>query len=328
MNRLITVIVFIFLSLSTVFAQELPLRPVHTYSIVARDSVTGDIGVAVQSNWFSVGTLVTWAEAGVGAVATQSFVEMSYGPLGLELMRAGKTADQALQALLAVDSNREVRQVAMVDIHGNVAVHTGNKCIIEAGHIKGKQFTVQANMMEKNSVWPAMAKAYSSTKGDLIDKFMAALEAAQAEGGDIRGKQSAAMLIVPGKTAGVPWSEKIIDLRIEDHKQPIKELKRLIKVHRAYQHMNKGDEYFTNGDVNMALQEYAAAKKLYPENLEVIYWQAVTMANAGKLEDALPLFKEVFSKDKNWMELTKRLPHSDLLPDDPQLIKKILSVGK
>ncbi len=326
MKKLLLIIVINLLLIPTIIAQQRSFRPVHTYSIVARDSVTGDLGVAVQSNWFSVGSVVTWAEAGVGAVATQSFVETSYGPLGLELMRAGKTADQALKALLTIDSNPEVRQVAMVDIFGNVAVHTGDKCIIEAGHIKGKQFSVQANLMEKNTVWPAMAKAYSSTKGDLIDKFMAALEAAQAEGGDIRGKQSAAIMIVPGKTDGAPWREKVIDLRIEDHKQPIKELKRLIKVHRAYEHMNKGDEYFAGGDVNMALKEYAAAKKLYPENLEIIYWEAVTMAGAGKVEQSLPLFKEVFSKDKNWIELTKRLPHSDLLPDDPKLLKKILSV--
>lgn len=326
MKKLLLISVINILLVPTIIAQERSFRPVHTYSIVARDSVTGDVGVAVQSNWFSVGSIVTWAEAGVGAVATQSFVEASYGPLGLELMKAGKTANQALAALLSIDDNREVRQVAMVDILGNVAVHTGAKCIIEAGHLKGKQFSVQANMMEKNSVWPAMAKAYSSTKGDLIDKFMAALEAAQAEGGDIRGKQSAAILIVPGKTEGAPWREKVIDLRIEDHKQPIIELKRLIKVHRAYEHMNKGDEYFTEGDVNMALAEYAAAKKLYPENLEIIYWEAITMVGAGKVEQALPLFKEVFSKDKNWIELTKRLPHSGLLPDDPQLMKKILSV--
>ena len=318
--------VLLFLIISSVSSQDLPIRPVHTYSIVARDSVTGEMGVAVQSNWFSVGSSVTWAEAGVGAVATQSFIDPSYGPLGLDLMRAGKTANEALEALLSIDSGREVRQVAMVDVHGNVAVHTGNKCIIEAGNIKGAQFSCQANLMEKNTVWGAMAKAYKSTKGDLTDKFMAALEAAQAEGGDIRGKQSAAILIVPGKSQGSPWREKVIDLRIEDHKEPIKELRRLIKVHRAYLHMNKGDEYLSSGDVKMALEEYGAAKELYPENLEIIYWAAITMAGAGQVDNSLPLFKEVFSKDKNWMELTKRLPHADLLPNDPELIKKILSV--
>lgn len=328
MRKLIFTILIMVLFITTSFTQDFPQRPVHTYSIVARDSVTGEMGVAVQSNWFSVGSSVTWAEAGVGAVATQSFIDPSYGPLGLELMRAGKTANEALDALLSVDSGREVRQVAMVDAHGSVAVHTGKKCIIEAGNYKGAQFSCQANLMEKNTVWEAMGKAYKSTKGDLIDKLMASLEAAQAEGGDIRGKQSAAILVVPGKSEGSPWRERVIDLRIEDHKEPIKELKRLIKVHRAYQHMNKGDEYLSSGDVKMALKEYAAAKELYPENLEIIYWAAITMAGAGKVEDSLPLFKEVFSKDKNWMELTKRLPHSDLLPDNPELIKKILAIGR
>lgn len=319
----------VILSFATLFAgQKRPLRPAHTYSIVARDSVTGEMGVAVQSHWFSVGSSITWAEAGVGAVATQSFIEPSYGPLGLDLMRAGKTAGEALSALLSVDPGKEVRQVAMVDARGNVAVYTGKKCIIEAGNHTGKQFSCQANLMEKNTVWHAMAKAYETSKGDLTDKLMAALEAAQAEGGDIRGKQSAAILIVPGKSEGAPWREKVIDLRVEDSEQPLKELKRLIKVHRAYQHMNKGDEYFSAGNTKMAVEEYGNAMKIYPENVEIIYWAAITMAGAGEVAEALPLFKQVFGRDKKWMELTKRLPHSDLLPDDPDLIKKILSVGR
>lgn len=320
-------LVFVMFLLVPVFAQDLPRRPVATYSIVARDSVTGEIGVAVQSHWFSVGSVVSWAEAGVGAVATQSFVEVSYGPLGLALMRAGKTAPEALKALLAIDPHPEVRQVAMVDKFGNVAVHTGEKCIAEAGHIKGAQFSVQANLMEKNTVWEAMAQAYRTAKGDLVDRLMAALEAAQAEGGDIRGKQSAAILVVPGVSHGEPWKERVIDLRVEDHPEPLKELKRLIRIHRAYEHMNKGDEYFARGDIQNALKEYAAARQFDPENLEIIYWQAVTMVGAGKVDDALPLFKEVFAKDLHWLDLTPRLPRSGLLPDNPDLLKKILSVA-
>ena len=313
---------------SCTLAQDVPRRPVSTYSIVARDSITGDLGVAVQSHWFSVGSLVSWAEAGVGAVATQSFIEVSYGPLGLELMRAGKTAPEALSALLSIDPNADVRQVAMVDVHGNVAVHTGAKCIIEAGDLKGNQYSVQANLMEKNTVWSAMSKAYESTEGDLVDKLMASLEAAQDEGGDIRGRQSAAILVVPGKSGGAPWREKIIDLRIEDHPEPIKELKRLINVHRAFEHMNKGDAYFSNDDAANALEEYAKAGVLLPNNLEVMYWQAITMVGAGQIEKALPIFKEVFTKDRNWYTLTSRLPHSGLLPDDKTLIDKILSTVK
>jgi len=328
MNKKKLSISIILLLSCTIQAQEKSLRPVHTYSIVARDSVTGEMGVAVQSHWFSVGSVVTWAEAGVGAVATQSFIEVSYGPLGLELMRAGKTAQEALSALLSVDKSIDVRQVAMVDKHGNVAVHTGKKCIIEAGHHLGAQYSVQANLMEKNTVWDAMAKAYETSKGDLIDKLMAALEAGQQEKGDIRGMQSAAILIVPGKSQGAPWREKVIDLRVEDHPQPLKELKRLIKVHRAYDHMNKGDEHVAVNDMKGALQEYAKAGELYPENEEIIYWQAVTLVGAGEVEKALPLFRDVFKKNPNWVELTRRLPHSGLLPDDPELIKNIISVAK
>ncbi|MCP4654108.1 MAG: DUF1028 domain-containing protein, partial [bacterium] len=219
------------LATTVVAGREVPMRPVNTYSIVARDPATGELGVAVQSHWFSVGTVVTWAEAGVGAVATQSFSEISYGPLGLELMKAGKTASEALAALTSVDPHANVRQVAMVDDDGNVAAHTGSACIAEAGHHLGDQYSTQANLMEKNTVWDAMAKAYETSPGDLTDRLMAALEAAQAEGGDIRGMQSAAILVVPGTSAGAPWRERIVDLRVEDHPRPLEELKRLIRVH-------------------------------------------------------------------------------------------------
>jgi uncharacterized Ntn-hydrolase superfamily protein len=302
-------------------------RPVHTYSIVARDSVTGELGVAVQSHWFSVGTVVSWAEAGVGAVATQSLSEITYGPLGLALMRAGKTAPQALEALLASDPQREVRQVAMVDAHGNVAVHTGSRCIAEAGHRRGRQFSVQANLMEKNTVWNAMARAYERTHGDLAQRLLAALDAAQAEGGDIRGKQSAAILIVPGQSTGRPWADRVVDLRVDDHADPVREIRRLFDVHRAYQHMNEGDERLALNDVDGAMSEYAAAAKMMPNNVEVKYWAAITMITAGREKEAMPYFREVFSKDRNWVEVTKRLPASGLLPDDPGLIEKILGAA-
>src|SRR5690348_3332682 len=184
------------------FAQE---RPVHTYSIVARDPDTGELDVAVQSHWFSVGTLVPWAEAGVGAVATQSFVDPSYGKLGLDLMRAGRSAPEALKALLAADAGRDVRQVAMIDAEGRDAAHTGAKDIPAAGHVVGKGYSVQANLMANALIWPAMSRAFEGAKGDLAERMLAALEAAQAAGGDIRGKQSAALLVVSGKPTGKPW---------------------------------------------------------------------------------------------------------------------------
>ncbi len=312
--------------ISPLFSKETqPVRPVTTYSIVAYDEANGQMGVAVQSHWFSVGSVVTWAEAGIGAVATQSFVEVSYGPLGLELMRSGKTSQQALSALLAVDKHKSVRQVAMVDVKGRVAAHTGKKCIREAGHHKGKNYSCQANMMENNTVWKAMSKAYENTKGQLVDRLMAALEAAEKEGGDIRGRQSAALLIVNTKSSGVAWKDRIFDLRVEDHQQPLKELKRLITVAKAYNHMNKGDEYLTVNDVKGALKEYSTAKKIYPGNPEMIFWPAVTMAASGKVEQSLPLFKKAFAADIRWAELLKRLPEVDQFPNDKKLMKKILS---
>ncbi len=298
-------------------------RPVHTYSIVARDEKTGEIGVAVQSHWFSVGSLVTWAESGVGVVATQSFVEPSYGKLGLDLMRAGKSAPEALKALLAGDEGREVRQVAMIDAQGRVAAHTGKLCIPAAGHQIGKNFSVQANLMEKVTVWPAMAQAFESAHGDLTDKLMAALEAAQREGGDIRGKQSAAIVVVKAHPSGKPWADRLVDLRIEDHPEPLVELKRLVRVSRAYQRMNAGDLCAEKKDWECASREYGAAEKLIPEELETYFWHAVTMATAGRVEEALPLFKKVFAKDPKWAELVERLPAVELLPKDAALMEKI-----
>lgn len=318
------VFLLVFASAQHIVAQ---IRPVHTYSIVARDTVTGDMGVAVQSHWFSVGSLVTWAEAGVGAVATQSFVDPAYGPLGLDLMRTGKTANQALQSLLASDEGRDVRQVAMIDARGNVAAHTGVKCIQGAGHIVGRNYSVQANLMLNDKIWGAMSKAYENAKGDLADRMLAALDAAEAAGGDIRGKQSAAILIVKAKSTGRVWADRIMELRVEDHEEPLKELRRLVQVHRAYDHMNRGDLAVEHNDVEGALREYSAAEKMFPNNLEMKFWHAVALVNVGRLEQSLPLFKEVFAKDKNWATLIPRLPASGTLNANESVIKHILSVG-
>jgi len=321
---------FVAILLATLVASaavaESPVRPVHTYSIVARDATTGELGVAVQSHWFSVGSVVSWAEAGVGAVATQSFVEVSYGPLGLELMRAGKTAQQALDALLAADPQLAVRQVAMVDAKGNVAVHTGENCIAEAGHRTGEQYSVQANLMEKSTVWDAMARAYEASDGDLAERLLAALEAAQREGGDIRGKQSAAIVIVKAESTGRPYADKTMDLRVEDHPTPVAELRRLVDVHRAYEHMNAGDEHMAVNDLDGALASYGKAASILPDNPEVKFWAAITMITAGKEKEASAYFKEVFAADPKWKELVRRLPASGLL--DPALVDKVLAAGK
>lgn len=301
-------------------------RPVHTYSIVARDPDSGELGVAVQSHWFSVGPLVTWAEPGVGAVATQSFVDPSYGPLGLELMKAGKSAEEALAALLLADEHPDVRQVGMIDADGVVAAHTGSSAIRAASHIVGESYAVQANMMLNETVPAAMARAFEATEGDLTERLLAALEAAQAEGGDIRGKQSAALLVVSGEPSPVPWRGRVTNLRIEDHPEPVKELRRLVTLARAYAHMNAGDDALTEGDVERALAEYSAAGAMVPDaasNGEMVFWHAVTLASLDREEESLPLFRRAFAQDENWRELLPRLVEAGQFPDDAALVERI-----
>jgi len=288
----------------------------HTFSIVARDPKTGEMGVAVQSHWFSVGVSVPWAEAGVGAVATQSFVNPSYGPKGLDLMRSGKSAPESLKELIAADSGEAVRQVAMVDAEGRVAVHTGKRCVECAGHKTGDGYSVQANLMLNDKVPAAMAEAFEEARGDLAERMMMALEAAQEVGGDIRGKQSAAMIVVKATSSGKPWEDRVVDLRVDDHPEPLKELRRLLKLARAYDHMNAGDAAMEKNDVARAVEEYNAAVKLAGDNLEIAFWSALTMVVKGKVDQAVPIFRKVFAADKNWVEVLKRLPRAGLIPDN------------
>jgi uncharacterized Ntn-hydrolase superfamily protein len=306
---------------------SVPKRPVHTFSIVARDPATGDLGVAVQSHWFSVGPIVPWIEAGVGAVATQSFVDPSYGKLGLELMREGRSAPDALKALVAGDPASDVRQVAMIDAQGRVAAHTGAKDIQAAGHKVGVNYSVQANLMLNDSVWPAMSRAFESAKGDLADRMLAALDAAQAAGGDIRGRQSAALIVVSGKPTGKQWIDRVFDLRVDDSAEPLKELRRLVVLQRAYNHMNAGDLAVERKDNQGALREYSAAAALAPGNMEMVYWHAVALVNMGRVDESLPLFRQVFKAEKNWLTLTPRLVTAGLLPKDQKVIDRIVKAA-
>ncbi len=305
-----------------------PTRPVHTYSIVARDPKTGEIGVAVQSHWFAVGPLVPWAEAGVGAVATQSFVDASYGPLGLALLRAGRPGPDALKGLLAADENREVRQVAIIDAAGRVAAHTGTKCIPAAGHHVGAGYSVQSNLMLDASVPAAMAKGFEASAGDLAGRLLAALEAAQGAGGDIRGKQSAALIVVAGQPSGKPWLDRKFDLRVDDHAEPVAELRRLVQLQRAYNLMNDGDLAVERKDPEGALRAYAAAEALAPEVAEMTYWHAVALVNMKRVDESLPLFRRAFARDPNWRTLTPRLVGVDLLPDDKPALDRIMAQGE
>lgn len=300
----------------------------HTFSIVARDEVTGDLGVAVQSHWFSVGSVVSWAEAGVGAVATQSLVNVSLGRKGLDLLKQGKTAQQAMDILLAEDDGRAFRQVAIVDVNGNVAVHTGQSCIADAGHVKGKNYSVQANMMLNKSIWPAMSQAFEQSTGPLAERMVAALKAGQAAGGDIRGQQSAAILVVRGKATGNIWEDRMIDLRVEDHAQAVNEIERVLRVYRAYEHMNEGDLAIEHGNEEKALREYGSAQEMFPENIEMRYWTAVSLVNIGKLDQALPMFKKIFTEDKNWVELTRRISTNGMLTTDEESLAQILNIHK
>ena len=286
-----------------------------TYSIVARDKETGEFGVAVQSHYFQVG-IVTWAEAGVGAVATQSMVNISFGPLGIDYMRAGYTAEQALRALLAGDSEPQSRQVSLVDANGKVATHTGSKCIPAAGHRIGDGFSCQANLMEKDTVWDAMFDAYTKSKEPLAERLLAALDAAEAEGGDISGKQSAAMLVVTGKPTGRSWDDRLIELRVEDSPDPLPELRRLLRVKRAYTAMNEADQASEAGDVAIAATKLQEAITLAPEMVEIQFWGGLSMAQQGMVDAGCQLMKTAVEKDPRWIELLQRLVASDRLSAD------------
>lgn len=299
-------------------------RPVHTYSVVARDPDTGQIGVAVQSHYFGVGPIVPWAEAGVGAVATQAMARVDYGPLGIAAMREGRAASEVMVSLLAQDDGRDMRQVAMIDAHGDVSAHTGERCIAAAGHYVGRNFSVQANMMMDDTIVPAMAAAFPVAMGDLADKLLATLVAAQEAGGDFRGQQSAAIVVVSGEKQTDRWQGRLFDLRVEDHPRPLEELARLIQLRRAYQWMDQGDEELWRGEIAAATESYSKAVAFAPEVMEVKFWAGVNQV-AGGLDEGHALLKEVFAAEPIWRDAVQRLVAVELLPNDPALIESILA---
>jgi uncharacterized Ntn-hydrolase superfamily protein len=298
-----------------------------TYSIVARDPETGELGVAVQSHYFTVGPIVPWLQAGVGAVATQSFVEPAYGLRGLARMADGDAAPAALEALVADDEARDVRQVAMVDAAGRVAAHTGAKCIADAGHRVGDAFSVQANMMRRPSVPDAMFEAYASSTAPLAERLVAALVAAEGEGGDIRGKQSAAIRIVRGTSGDDPWNDVVLDLRVDDHPDPNTELARLVRMHRAYARLNESERLRVDEQIPEADAEAEAALALLPESIEIGFWHGVQLCIDGRDAEARPLLDRAYAVDDGWRELVRRLPAAGLLADDPALVARIVGGG-
>ncbi|AWV96991.1 DUF1028 domain-containing protein [Arcticibacterium luteifluviistationis] len=324
MKKLILLLAIPFLTQAQFFKKDDGLA--HTFSIVAIDKEAGEMAVAVQSHWFSVGNVVAWAKSGAGVVATQSFVNKSFGIRGLEMIQSGKTAEETLKTLLSDDEGREVRQVAIIDANGNVAVHTGNKCVDYAGHIKGVNYSVQSNMMLNNTVPAAMSKAFEENPNlPLAERVLEALKAAQAAGGDIRGKQSAAIRVVKTKKSDEPWNDDfVVDLRVDDHENPIKEIGRLLKVQRAYEFMNEGDLMVEVNEMEKAMNAYNAAMQMFPENLEMKYWTAITLANNGETVKATKMLQDIYLEDKNWRELTRRLPKVGLLTVDKNILKALL----
>lgn len=298
-----------------------------TYSIVAYDPEAKQFGVAVQTHQPSVGAVVPWVRAGVGAVATQSLTNIAFGPMGIELLAGGMSAEAALKSLLAGDEGRERRQVALVDKHGKVAVHTGSGCIPYAGHKTGQHYSVQANMMLKDTVPAAMAAAYEATQGELMERMMAAMEAAETEGGDIRGSQSAAIVIY-GSEDKPHWANRVYDLRVDEHKNPIKELRRLTTMRQADLHGDKGEELAKTGDLAGLQAAFAAARKMTSDATEMTFWQALVLAdNHNLIEEARALLAPLFKKEPQWEELLRRLGPTGLL-DHPEIMGKLVGEKK
>ncbi|MEL7147631.1 MAG: DUF1028 domain-containing protein, partial [Bacteroidota bacterium] len=260
----------------------------------------------------------------VGAVATQSFSNPAFGPQGLQMMKTGLDAPTTLKALLDSDEGKHYRQVGVIDATGTASSFTGNNNIAEAGHIVGRHYAVQANMMKNASVWPAMATAFENAKGTLAERMLAALEAAQQEGGDIRGKQSAALLVVSGKPTGKSWIDRMIDLRVDDAEEPLKELRRLLKVKTAYDFMNAGDLAIEEGDYAKASNAYAAAEEMFPNNLEMQYWHAINLINQGDLKTAMPMLKKIFYANDDWRLLTPRLIKPGILQISEEDLQKVM----
>ena len=276
-----------------------------TYSIVARDPENGELGAAVQSRAFRAGAVVAWATPGVGVVASQAYGERSYGPLGLELMRSGKTAEQTLAALRVADPLAEMRQVAMLAADGEVAVHTGSDCIPAAGHLTGDEMSAQANCVEGPAVWESMVEAFAGTSGSLARRLLAALEAAEAAGGDWRGRQAAGLRVVGAE--GQRW-ETVYDLRVDDHPEPLAELGRLLRLHEGYTAIGEVDD------------SAAIARAAGMEALDVRFAELFDAARAGEIDRGRALVAELLAEDGRWIHYVRALADHDELPHGGQLL--------
>jgi uncharacterized Ntn-hydrolase superfamily protein len=287
-----------------------------TYSIVARDPESGAFGVAVQSCYFSVGAVVPWVEAGVGAVATQASAEISYGPRGLERMRKGERANVALSALVAEDEGNAVRQVAMVDSGGMAVVHSGLSCVAYSGARGGDGWCVQGNMLRSHAVWDAMGDAYTGASGDFLDRLLAALDAAEAAGGDVRGQQAAALVV----SAAADGSGPAIRLHVEDHPEPLVELRRLVSVHRAYAALDAAFERLQRGELDGLVPALEHALELAPGSREIRFRLAAALTLFGDPRGR-PMLDDVYAENEGWRELIPRLAAVGQLPDFPGVVQ-------
>jgi uncharacterized Ntn-hydrolase superfamily protein len=295
-----------------------------TYSIVARDPETGQLGGAVQSHWFAAGDLVIWAEPAVGAVATQALVEVSHGPEGLALMREGKRASEALAERVAADEGRDVRQIGVVDASGRVGAHTGANCIAEAGHRTGDGYTCQANMMMNDTVWDAMAEAYEKSDGDLVHRLLDALDAAEAEGGDVRGRQAAGIYVVKPEPSGKPWEDVIVNVRVDDHSEPLPELRRLVDLKFAYDRLDAAEKLELAGDLDGAFAEQRRALADFPDSAEIAFWTATSLAAHGRIDEARGTIRTAFEAYHGWEVLLRRLVRDGYLDFAPDTLEALL----
>jgi uncharacterized Ntn-hydrolase superfamily protein len=279
-------------------------RPHGTYSIVALDPGSGELGAAVQSHWFAVGSLCIWARPGIGAVATQSVVEPGHGPRALDRLAQGDDAAAALAGVLAPDELAAVRQVGVVDARGRAVVHTGVECVAEAGHVVGEHWACQANMMLAATVPEAMSAAFAAAGGDLAERLVTALESAEAEGGDVRGRQSAALIVAPA--AGEPWEARI-DLRVEDHADPVGELRRLLALQRAYELAAGADELMGAGRADEAVAKYLRASELAPQSDELLFWAGLALAQRGDVAAGTDAVRRAAAVHAGWITLLDRL---------------------
>jgi len=296
-------------------------RLVATYSIVARDPETAQLGVAVQSCYFSVGTEVSWSLPGVGAIATQAIHEIAHGPRGLDCMARGLSAQKTLEELLAADAGAALRQLAIVDAKGGVAAHTGALCVPACGHALGDGYSVQGNMLASDAVWQAMGPAFERAEGDLADRMMAALEAADRAGGDVRGRQSAALLVTSGEATPNEWEGRIFDVHVEDHPEPLEELRRLIVTRRAYALFETAREQLGAGEADAAFELMEAALALRPDDPQFTFWAGVGFANLGRNDQARQYLDRSFAVEEGWRQLGLRLQAMGLYSGDPALLE-------